>query len=69
MMARESQSTSLGEGKCTRATDKAILVELESGEELWIPSSCLHDDSEVYQAGHEGDVVVLTWWAEKNGHG
>lgn len=56
---------SLGDGRCIRQTDRAILVQLESGEELWIPQRCVHEDSEVYAADHEGDVVVESWWAEK----
>lgn len=67
-MPREESSTSLGEGKCVGATDKAVRVELESGDVLWIPASVVHDDSEVYNVGDTGDVVVQTWWAEKNGH-
>lgn len=64
-----ADKTSLGNGKVKRATDKALLIELESGEEQWVPCSVLHDDSEVYDAGDnsEGDVVVQTWWAEKAG--
>lgn len=56
----------IGEGRCLRETDAAILVELETGDEVWIPKSCLHDDSEVYAHGHEGKVVVASWWAERN---
>lgn len=64
-----SDGTKLGEGKVTKATDKALFVELESGESKWIPKSVLHDDSEVYDEGanKEGEVVVKSWWAEKEG--
>lgn len=60
---------SLGEGKCTRDSGKALLVKLATGEEKWIPKSVIHDDSEVYDAGEnaEGEVVVQEWWAEKEG--
>lgn len=39
---------------------------------LWIPKSVVHDDSEVYRAGHgddgsEGTLVVARWFAEKEG--
>jgi hypothetical protein len=52
-----------------RATDKALLIELDSGDERWIPASVIHDDSEVYDSGDnsEGEVVVAKWWAEKEG--
>jgi hypothetical protein len=54
--------------KCIRETDKAILVENDSlpNSELWIPKSCVHDDSEVYKRGDEGTLVVFEWFARKN---
>lgn len=66
----EDEGTEIGKGKCVRATAKAILVELERGKAVWIPNSCVHDNSEVYEVGEEGNegtVVVKTWWAEKEG--
>lgn len=57
----------MGNGKCIRATDKAVLVRIGDNE-TWIPQSVVHDDSEVWTAGSEGKVVVKKWWAEKNGH-
>jgi hypothetical protein len=45
------------------ATTKAILVVCE-GEEAWIPTSQIHDDSEVYKAGTEGTLVIPRWVAE-----
>ena len=66
-----NDSVNLGVGVCTRASPKAILVELDDdpGGQHWIPQSQVHDDSEVYAKGHEGDVVVSGWWAKKNGFG
>jgi hypothetical protein len=64
---------SLGKGKAIRATDKALLVRMEDedfnkGEnEVWIPRSVIHDDSECYEDGDDGKVVVESWWAEKQG--
>lgn len=62
-------STKLGQGQVKRATDKALQIELETGETVWIPKSMIHDDSEVYDEdkNNEGEVVVQTWWAEKEG--
>lgn len=62
-----NEAHTMGEGKCTRDTEKALLVKIDD-KDLWIPKSCVHDDSEVYEVGHEGTVVVKRWWAEKNGH-
>jgi hypothetical protein len=39
---------------CSTATNKAILVACE-GEEVWVPTSQVHEDSEVYKPGTEGD--------------
>ena len=38
-------------------TEKAIKVEID-GEELWVPKSQIDDDSEVFEKGHEGKLVV-----------
>lgn len=62
----------LGYGECIKETQKdtkkpgAILVKFETGKELWIPKSVVHDDSEVWKGGQDGDVVVFTWWGEQN---
>lgn len=62
----------LGYGECTRETHKdgkkpgALLVKFEDGKELWIPKSVIHDHSEVWKEGQDGEVVVFAWWAEKN---
>lgn len=62
-------SAKLGNGKVKKGTDKALQIELESGETVWIPKSVIEDDSEVYDEdkNSEGEVVVKTWWAEKEG--
>jgi len=57
------------EAKCTKETEKAILVEakdLPDGQ-AWIPKSVIDDDSEVYEKGHEGTLVVKSWFAEREG--
>lgn len=63
----EKEGVSLGEAKGIRCTDKALRVRLKNGTELWIPMSQIHDDSEVYDEEHEGNLVVTQWWAEKEG--
>ena len=58
----------LGDGKITRETDKAVLAKI-GNKEIWIPKSCIHDDSEAFSMeSAEGTIVVKRWWAEKNGH-
>jgi hypothetical protein len=55
---------------CTavHATPKALLVSIpELGDEIWIPRSVVHDDSEVFESGHEGELVIKEWWAREEG--
>lgn len=65
---RGDDATSLGQCRVLRETDKAVLVQTEAGDEVWIPKSVVHDDSEIYDGGSEtGELVVKAWWAEKEG--
>jgi len=43
------------------------LVCLVDGEEAVVPQSAIHDNSEVYEPGNEGDLVVLMWLARARG--
>lgn len=62
------KGVSLGRGWVEHETDKAILVVIDGmGKNLWIPKSQIHDDSEVYRDGQQGEVVVTQWWAGKQG--
>lgn len=57
------QTTISGEVKKT--TGSAVLFELDSGTEIWVPRSvCLDGD-----AADEGDtdLAVADWWLEKEG--
>ena len=47
-----------------RETKEAILIEVDE-EEYWIPKSQIHDDSEVYRDGDEGDIIISEWIASK----
>ena len=55
----------------TRETDKALLVtfdtEYEGETETWVPQSQIHDDSEVWQTGDSGALVVTPWFARQRG--
>ncbi len=63
------QSVSLGQAKIIKTADKEIRVILDSdGKAYWIPESVVHDDSEVFRGCEgAGDLVVKSWWAEKEG--
>jgi hypothetical protein len=53
--------------KCVAETSKAIKAELEDGAQHWIPKSMLSDDSEVYEEGTDGKLIVKSWFCEKEG--
>lgn len=49
-------------------TDDAILVEAdEFVKSEWIPKSQITDESEVYENGTDGTLIVTEWFAEKRG--
>lgn len=51
-----------------RETAKALLVLTAELDEMWIPKSVIHADSSVWKTGQtEGELIVKTWWAEKQG--
>jgi hypothetical protein len=57
----------LGEAEPLHETERAVLFSIE-GEELWVPKSCIHEDSECYSMeSGPGLLVVNEWWAEKEG--
>ena len=51
--------------KCDSDTPQAIWVTGIEDREICIPKSQIHDDSEVYQTGTEGKLVISEWIAEK----
>lgn len=58
--------------RCLRETDQALLVAVpedhaDRTNEIWVPKSQLHDDSEVYEAGQIGTLVVTQWLARQKG--
>lgn len=62
----EVQAVTLSDVKALRGTDKALLC-LIDGEEVWIPQSQITDDSEVYEPGGEGKLVITQWLATQKG--
>ena len=54
------------DARSIRDTDLAVLVIIEEEEEVWIPKSVIHDDSDIFEADQEGELVVPEWFAKKN---
>ena len=65
---RESDETVSFEDvdECQRETDKAILVNVD-GQDRWVPKSVIHANSEVYEKGTSGTLVIAEWFAKKEG--
>lgn len=59
----------IGSGIVLRDSGKALLVAVDDigVEPVWIPKSVIHDDSEVWKEGQDGEVVVCEWFAEEKG--
>jgi hypothetical protein len=66
-MSRD-EKVNLGHARCIVQTPDAIQVQID-GEKTprWIPQSQVHDDSDVYKLGTEGNLIVTLWWAEQKG--
>lgn len=54
---------------CTRETPGGALVLRIEGtaKTFTVPKSVVHDDSPVFEEGHEGTLIVKYWFAEKEG--
>lgn len=63
---RDEEPVTIPGVTCVAATNAAILCAIGE-EEKWIPQSQVHDDSEVYEKGHTGKLVILAWFARKEG--
>lgn len=50
--------------ECDRETEKAIRVQI-SGDDYWVPKSCVTEDSEVTKKGDDGTLAIKRWFAEK----
>lgn len=50
-----------------RHTAKAVLFELENGEEVWVPRSVI-EDHEMLEVGERNiDVEIAEWWCREKG--
>lgn len=61
-----SDGVCVGDAFGLHETEDAVLVNL-CGEEVWIPKSQIHDNSECYDAETDGSLVVTEWFAEQKG--
>lgn len=59
-------TATLSDAEALKETDAALLCLLD-GKEVWIPKSQIDDDSEVWEEGQSGDLVVTEWFATKEG--
>jgi len=50
---------------CTFETEYAILVKLDTDEELWVPKYAVVEGSEVSKMGDEGTLTIFKGWAEQ----
>lgn len=76
-MAREEtdEGVTFDDCEATVATPKALLIVGDGLEKcyadgakgLWVPRTVIHDDSEVFEKGDTGTLVLKTWWAEDRG--
>lgn len=48
-------------------TEQAILVRPENGEKIWIPKKWVSPETELFNKGDVGTLVVARWWALENG--
>ncbi len=62
-----SEPVTFDDCEAIRETDRALLVRIPDldDQEVWIPKSQIHDDSEVYALGHVGALVLPGWLARK----
>jgi hypothetical protein len=67
---RENEETHARQVTLKHVHNNALLVKDDEGEEVWIPFSQIHDDSEIWEdskKGEKGKIVVSEWIAKKVG--
>lgn len=47
---------------CVHATERAILCKF-GALQAWVPQECVHEDSEVYEKGNTGKLIVKASFA------
>ncbi len=66
-MNGNDRPVSLGEHRAIRHTSKALLVTDDDCDPFWIPQSVIHENSEVWKLGNQGELIIKQWFAEKQG--
>jgi hypothetical protein len=60
------QTVELDDATVEAETDLALLCNINE-KKHWIPKSVVHEDSEVSSEGDTGTIVIMRWFAEKEG--
>ena len=60
------QTVELDDATVEAETDLALLCNINE-KTRWIPKSVVHEDSEVSSEGDTGTIVIMRWFAEKEG--
>lgn len=66
-MSRDEHKAYFDKAYCDAETARAIHIIGIGDNGNWIPKSVIDDDSEVYQKGDEGTLVLPEWFALKEG--
>lgn len=48
-------------------TDKGGVLCLIEGEKHWLPQSQIHENSECWETGDKGELIISRWIAERRG--
>jgi hypothetical protein len=62
------ETVSIDNVRCIKETHAALLCVIDD-EEVWIPKSQISDDSEVYDEGSSGTLIISEWIANEKGLG
>ena len=65
-MAEFKEKVHIDDVTVLRTTEMAVLCEID-GSEYWVPQSQIDDDSEVWEEGDQGMLVISKWIADQKG--
>jgi hypothetical protein len=66
MSERSEETVALGDAEVIAATEMAVLLGLDCGE-TWVPRSVLRSEAVSAEHGDYVEVVIQSWWAEREG--